>query len=169
MHKFLANLFFLLFATQIASAQTTDKTEFRLKAEKDIVAVGDIFTVKVGIKDFKDIIGFQWGLGWKLEDYELVSVEGSSNLFPKSTYNTSIKGIFRISWVDQTLSGEKIPDNDALLTLTYIAKKVEKLRVFVFPKMPCLLKSYKVLMLRLSKQILSAWIADLIGLKWQME
>ena len=126
MNKILVNLFFLLFATQIASAQTPDKTEFRLKTEKDIVVIGDIFKVKIEVKNFKAMQSFQWGLSWKPENYELIWVE-TSNALPKSSFhNANVNGAFRVSWFDVTSLSQNLPDNKAIYTLTYAAKKSGK-------------------------------------------
>ncbi len=132
MHKFLANLFFLLFATQIASAQTTDKTEFRLKSEKSNVAIDDIFKVKVEVKNFKNMLGFQWGLSWKSEDYDLILVETSSSLPKKSGYNANDKGIFRVLWYDSTAVSKNLIDNTTIFTLTYIANRSGKVEDICF-------------------------------------
>jgi hypothetical protein len=124
MKKISLHLLFLLFALQIAIAQSPVKSEFRLVSDKTTADVDDIITVTIQAKEFKKMEGFQWSIKWKPEDYELISAD-IKNLPPDpagNSHNEVAKGTLLFSWVFSVLP-INLDDNTSIYELKYKAKK----------------------------------------------
>ena len=124
MKKISLHLFLLFFAAQIAMAQTTVKSEFRLTSDKTTANVDDIITVNIEAKNFKDMLGFQWSMKWKPEDYELVSAQIKNLPFSASDPNQNeiTKGTLLFVWTFAVLP-INLNDGTSIYALKFKAKK----------------------------------------------
>ena len=124
MKKISLHLFLLFFAAQIAMAQTVTKSEFRLTSDKTTANIDDIITVNIETKNFKDMLGFQWSMKWKPENYELVSTEIKNLPFGKQGDNENeiTKGTLLFVWTFSVLP-INLADGTSIYTFKFKAKK----------------------------------------------
>ncbi len=115
-------LFFLSF--QVTNAQTTEKAEFRLDCNKATVQIGEEITINLKVKNFSDVLGFQWSLKWNSSDYEfqsakLKSVSNSSD--PNSTNLVGNDKLFFAWFFDK--KPETLSDGSVIYELKFKSKK----------------------------------------------
>ena len=124
MKKISLHLFLLLFAVQIAMAQATVKSEFRLISDKTTANIGDIITVNIEAKEFKKMEGFQWSIKWKTTDYEFISAQIKNLPFnPQSpNQNEIVKGTLFFSW-DYDVQPVNLNDETSIYELKFKVKK----------------------------------------------
>jgi len=90
-----------------------------LQAASEKVAAGETFTVDFRAKDFSNIAGFQFTLGFENADF----VDVTSNLSGMSAANFGLtklsEGVITASW--NSNKGVTVSDNEVLFTITFIA------------------------------------------------
>lgn len=124
MKKISLHLFLLFFAAQIAIAQTVTKSEFRLTSDKTTANIDDIITVNIETKNFKDMLGFEWAMKWKINEYQFLSAQIKNIAFDANSPNQNEiqKGTLFFSWNFSVLP-ENLADGTSIYTLKFKAKK----------------------------------------------
>jgi Secretion system C-terminal sorting domain len=115
----------LLLSFSVASAQTNPKAEFRLSSDKNIADANEVVSVKLSVKNFSQMLGFQWAVQWDSNDYEFVSAD-LKNLLPLSasdvTTNLFKPGVLLFSW-SFVSKAETLADGTVIYDLKFKSKK----------------------------------------------
>ena len=124
-HKFLHTLAFLgfFFVVSLQAQPTVDLPDITVDESQ-------AFDVNVTVSDFEDIVSMQFTIGWDETKIDFVNVY-NLNLTGLETGNFGTSpavvdnGLLTMSWVDGTLNGVTLPDDDHILfTIRMKAKGV---------------------------------------------
>lgn len=109
----------LLSATNLLAQPT-----FTVSPQSITAGVGQSFTVDVTVKDFNDILSFQYSMSW---NQNAIEYTGLSNITPQLDgfsqanfgLNNTNNGKLTVSWFDPNVTGVDLPNNTVLYSLTF--------------------------------------------------
>jgi len=117
---------FLLLLLSFAGFSQSPCFSFRMPTLSG--ALGDTVLVPVSVRDFQDILTFQFILSWSEDDLELLPplALGANPLgLSSANYNASQPGELRFAFFDQNALGVTLPDNTVLFTLRFQVKTAQ--------------------------------------------
>ncbi len=115
----------LLLSASVASAQTNPKAEFRMTSDQVVANMNEIVSVKLSVKNFSQMLGFQWAIQWDSNEYEFVSAD-LKNLpsFGANDPTTNLikPNVLLFAWSFITKS-ETLADGTTIYDLKFKSKK----------------------------------------------
>jgi hypothetical protein len=163
---FLNSVLFILFF-QIANAQTAEKAEFRLDCNKATVQVGEEFIVNLKVKNFTDMLGFQWSIKWNSTDYEFqkAKLKSVSNAYDSSSTNLIQGNTLLFSWFFDK-KPETLSDGSTIYELKFKSKKAGNLEGICFAQDALAIEIWKDSQMQLIVPVQADFIGLGCGFVW---
>lgn len=128
----------ILFFLVILSFSTSLKGQLDFQISNENAQVNEFVTVDITVKDFKDIIGLQFGLRWDTTHLQFIDLI-NFNLPDLSERSFGLPGVGNngsnqlvISWVTSNFLPVNLPDNSVLFSIRFLALSESPTQTKVF-------------------------------------
>jgi len=105
---------------QVTTTSDSGTSTIKMLLSSGEVRCGEQICLEVVVRDFVNIIAFQYTINWNSDDLGAANVQnfglpdlGSSN------FNSSVPGQLRVGWDDSSIQGVSLPDNTILFELCF--------------------------------------------------